>query len=633
MSFIPLARLWLWASAFATAAGWILSALGQLNRLGYAISFAGFVVFVFIFRNELGFNSGNRTSRWRKFLRQFRRPLPLCFASLAVLIFIGGACYAPTQYTALNYRLERVLQWLAHGQWWWIHSPNCRLNTRACGFEWMMAPLLLFTRSDRALFLLNFIPFLLLPGLVFSVFTRLGVRARVAWQWMWLLPTGYTFIIQAGSIANDAFPAVYALAAMDFAARAWVSRRPADLWHSILAAALLVGGKPSNLALLLPWALLVFALVPLLLRKPVATTLVCLLAALASFLPTALLNWHYCGAWTAANIEPAGCVMKNPLAGLCGNSIQLLLNNFVPPIFPLAGWWNAHVESFMPGYLVAAQHKYFDNTSIGLFALPDLATDDYAGMGAGLCVLLAVSVLASFLKRGTKPARLMTRSIPSELCRCVHLAAWVSLAALCMGTGMVTLARLMAPYYPLLLPLLLVGPAQSEIIRRCWWHTMVGVVLAVAFVVLIVSPDRPLWPAQTVLTKALARYPDNRLLVRALKVYTVYAERSDSLAGVRALLPPGIKVVGYIGTETDVDISLWRPYGERRVLHFLLTDPPEKIRQQVQYVVLAGANLKDNNLTLDAWLQNSGAELVATTNATLTVSQGLQSWYVVRFKS
>src|SRR5208282_1765860 len=103
--------------------------------------------------------------------------------------------------------------------------------------------------------------------------------------------------------------------------------------------------------------------------------------------------------------------------------------------------------------------------------------------------------------------------------------------------------------------------------------------------------------------------------------------RSDSLAGVRTLLPPGIKVVGFIGTDADVDISLWRPYGERQVVHFLFTDPPEQIRQQVQYVVLGGALLKRNKITLEAWLQKSGAELMAATNATLRVAEGSQPWY------
>src|SRR5207245_1355240 len=225
------------------------------------------------------------------------------------------------------------------------------------------APLLLFTRSDRELFLLNFIPFLLLPGLVFSLFTRLGVRPRVARQWMWLLPTGYTFLLQAGSAGNDAFPTVYALAAVDFACRAWVSRRPTDLWHSVVAAALLTGAKASNLPLLLPWAV---ALVPLLLSKqrvPRRSTLdarhwsllplLIGLALLVSFLPTAILNVRYCGDWSGLALERSGMDMKNPLVGLWGNSSLFLLDNLVPPFFPAASWWNQNALSVLPHAIVA----------------------------------------------------------------------------------------------------------------------------------------------------------------------------------------------------------------------------------------------------------------------------------------
>jgi len=603
--------------------------LGQLNRTGYAVGSAVFLIFLFFFRQELGLASGCRSPRLRKILRRFRRPLPLGFAVLAVLIFIGGALYAPTNYTGLNYRLARVLQWLAHEQWWWIHTPCCRMNNRACGIEWMTAPLLLFTRSDRALFLINFIPFLLLPGLIFSFFTRLGIRARVAWQWMWLLPTGYTFILQAGSIANDTFPVVFALAAMDFAARAWVSRRPSDLWHSILAAALMVGAKPSNLPLLLPWALLIFGPAPLLRRRLAATAGLLLLAALVSFLPMALLNAHYCGDWSGAKLEGPVMVMKDPWVGLYGNVFQLLMANFTPTLFPLAGWWNQNAPLFMPRFLVEAVEKHFD---FGYFFVGELPTEDWAGLGFGISVLLTVSVVASFWMRGSKSPGLIARAIPSALCRCVHLAAWLSLAAYCLKTGMVSAARLIAPYYPLLLPLLLASPAQSEIIRRRWWRAGVGGVFLLALVALILSPDHPLWPARTLLTRAVARYPNQRLLNRALKVYTVYAERSDSLAGVRALLPPETRVVGFMGTPDDVDTSLWRPYGERRVELFLLTDPPEEIRRRVDYVVISGLNLKLHETTLEAWLQKSGAELVATAHVTLKVADGPQPWHVVRFK-
>jgi hypothetical protein len=626
MSFV---RLWLWVSVFASAAGWILSAFGQLNRLGYGIFFIAFVIFIFVARKELGLFSAGKLFCLKKFLRRFRRPVPLCFAALAVLIFLGGALYPPSNYTGLNYREARVLQWLAHGHWFWGHTANYRMNDRACGIEWLTAPLLLFTKSDRALFLVNFIPFLLLPGLVFSVFTRLGVRARVAWQWMWLLPTGYNFLLQAGSIANDTFPTVYALAAVYFAANAWQSRRVSDLWHSILAAALLTGAKASNLPLLLPWAILIFAVLPLLRRKAVTTLLIILLAALVSFLPTAILNLHFCGDWAGAKLEPAFMIMKNPWVGLWGNSFQLLLTNFIPPIFPMAGWWNLHAPLFMPHFMGAAANNYFDS---GFFTIGELPTEDWAGLGFGISLLLAVSVVGSFWIRGTALQMPVAGKIPTAFCKCVLLAAWISLAAYCMKSGMTTTARLIAPYYPLLLPLLLIGAAQSEIIRCRWWRTLTGVVLFFAFVVVIVVPDRPLWPAKIILAKLHEQHPDQRLINRALKVYTVYSERSDSLAGVRALLPPGIKVVGFMGGEDDCDISLWRPFGERRVEHFLLADSPDQIRERAEYVVVSGSYLEGRGVSFNDWLQKSGAEFIASTNAMLKINSGPQSWQVVRFK-
>jgi hypothetical protein len=629
MSFVPLVRLWLWVSAFASAASWMLSACGQLNRAGYAIAFIVFVIFLLAARKELELLPAGKLFCWKKIRCRFRRPLPLCFVALAVLIFLGGTVYAPSNYTGVTYRLPRVLQWLAHGQWFWIHTPDYRMNDRACGYEWLTAPLLLFTKSDRALFLVNFIPFLLLPGLVFSVFTRLGVRARVAWQWMWLLPTGYNFLLQAGSICNDTFPAVFALAAVDFAARAWPSRRAADLWHSILAIALLTGAKASNLPLLLPWAILIFPVVPLLRRKPAAALGIISLAALVSFLPMAVLNNHFCGDWSGAKLEPACMVMKNPWAGFYGNAFQLLMGNSIPPVFPPAGWWNLHAPLFMPHFLTDAADKYFDS---GFFSVGELPTEDWAGIGFGLSLLLVVSVLASFWIRKKNPGRPANGTIPNELCRCVLVAAWISLLAYCLKSGMTAPARLIAPYYALLLPLLLTGAGQSQIVRRRWWRMLVAGVLVLAFIALVVSPDRPLWPAKTILSRLHEQNPGQHLIARALNVYTVYSERSDPLAGVRVLLPPEIRTVGFIGTADDSDISLWRPFGQRRVQHFFLTDPPEEIRQHVQYVVVGGYNLAAQKMSLDEWLRQSGAELAAATNATLKVGEGSQPWYVVRFK-
>ena len=151
-------------------------------------------------RNRLGWAGQVPDLSWQKTRRRFSRWLPACFAMLAMLILVSGAIYPPSTHTAMTYRTPRVLNWLSEGHW--IHTPDYRMNNRACRFEWLTAPLLLFTGSDRSLFLINFVSFLLLSGFRFSVRTRLGVRPRVAWWWMWLLPTGYNFLLQAGSVSK-----------------------------------------------------------------------------------------------------------------------------------------------------------------------------------------------------------------------------------------------------------------------------------------------------------------------------------------------------------------------------------------------------------------------------------------------
>ena len=155
--------------------------------------------------------------------------------------------------------------------------------------------------------------------------------------------------------------------------------------------------------------------------------------------------------------------------------------------------------------------------------------------------------------------------IPVGLRRLVLVAPWVSLLVYCTKNAMMDLPRHLAAYYPLLLPALLLGPGHAALLRRRWWRGLVCAVLVLAVAVVALVPGRPLWPARTVLSKLHELKPDSRQIERALKVYSVYGSRSDPLANVRALLPPGLKVVGFMGTVDDIDISLWRPLGSRLV--------------------------------------------------------------------
>lgn len=636
MSFLPAVKIWIWVSVFASLAGWTLSAFGFLNRIGYVVlGVAGLVVLVEM-RARGVFGSRSTPGRWRGFRQRFRRPLPLMFAGLALLVFVGGVLYPPTNHTGLSYRIPRVLHWLQAEGWHWIYTPNPRLNTRACGIEWLTAPLLLFTKSDRPIFLLNFFSFLLLPGLSFSLLRRLGARGRVAWQWMWLLPTGYVFLLQAGSGGNDAYPAVYALAAMDFACRAWKSRQAGDLWYSLLAVALLGGAKASNLPLMLPWLVLVLPLWKLLRDEPLGTSRIAVIALLVSFLPTVILNLYFLGSWSGLNVERAGMDMKNPLVGVWGNALLLLSNNLCPPIFPFAGWWNQNILHLLPGFVVRPMNRNFEEGYQNLWELP---TEDWAGVGAGVTGLMIVAAAWALCKaRNSKNSPPPETGIAPLVRKLALIAPWFALVAYGAKSGMVTPGRLIAPYYPLLLPLLVVGAEQAILVRKHWWRLLTWLVFLAAFGVLIVTPARPLWPAQTILTYAVHARPDSRLLQRALTTYSVYAIRSDPLPELREQLPKDLKVVGFLGTPDDLDISLWRPFLSRQVAQIAATETADQLRQRkLTHAVVSGAGIEwsrytTTNLTFESWLAQTRAEVLTNFTATITVSAGPQPWYLVKFK-
>ena len=193
-----LVLLWVWCCAYLNCAGWTLSALNELNPFGYAVAL------VLGFGALLIWRKTNNTQffpkiGWQKLRHRFHRLLPAAYLTLAVGAVAGGLLYPPNNLDEFTYRLPRVLHWLAEGHWHWIHSPDARMNDRSSGFEWLTAPLLALTKSDRLFFLPNALSFFFLPGLIYSTFIRLGIARRVAWHWMWLLPAGFNFALQVWS--------------------------------------------------------------------------------------------------------------------------------------------------------------------------------------------------------------------------------------------------------------------------------------------------------------------------------------------------------------------------------------------------------------------------------------------------
>jgi hypothetical protein len=622
---MPIVVIWVWLCAYLNCAGWVLSACHALNRAGYAVAFAIGLGILLVWKHKTStrfFRPGlGHKLRWR-----FRHAFPLGFLILAVLAGLGGALYVPANYDALAYRTPRVLHWLADNQWCWLHTEFARLNTRTAGFEWVTAPLILFTGTDRFVFLLNIICFVLLPGRVFAILTRLGVRPRAAWHWMWLFPGGYGYVLQAGSVANDMFGGFMAMVAFEFALRAARKKEAGDLWTSLPAAGLMTAVKAFNLVLLLPWALAALPALPALRRRPVMSLVVILAAVGASLVPTAILNLHECGDWTGLKAEQATIGGSGKGYRFLANAINLPLDNLAPPIFPFTAQWNRLVKHAVPPGLSANLQAHTE-AGLSQLRLPDMQVEESAGLGLGLTLLLLV-LLAKKIRAG----QIWTHHFwtPETL---VPLGAWLSLGVFMTQTGAAGPARYLLPFYVLLAAPILTGAVAGNFFRSRLWQGMGLLVFAVATLLLVITPPRPLWPATTILGHLDAEHSPNRQLQRAWNVYETYGTRGDGFAPVISALPPDAKPLGFMAFD-EPETGLWRPFGSRRIAHFRHDDPPAILAGEgIKYALVSERFFEEHlKMTSAEWLQNMNASVVGHFDLKLRAGQPPTTWLLVHFQ-
>ncbi len=622
--FSPVA-LWILVCTILNAAGWLLSAIGQLNARGYGAAMMLTCVGAagWWYRTQPNFQLGFRTKR-------FRRAFPLAFALLAMMAVGGGFLHAPNNYDALAYRTPRVLHWLAEGNWHWIHTDFQRLNTRGSGIEWVTAPLLLITGTDRLFFLINAVSFLLLPGLCYRVLTGLGVTRKVAWHWMWVFPTGYCFLLQAGSIANDLFGATLAMAAVDYALRAARLRSASDAWLAILAAALMTAGKGFNLLLLLPWGLALLPATSTLLRRPLATLFVGVVALLISLVPTSILNSRYCGDWRGLNAEPVNLATGQPVLHLGVNGALVLLHNLNPTINPLSGVWNRFMQRTIPGDVALKLSSQFEPTG-AKFTLGEMQMEETTGLGLGVSLLL-IPVLTGRIRQ-RRPVGFRLPALLTSPANLVPAGAWLVTLYFFSQSGLGCPARYLAPSYVMLLAPALRLKRADELIRRPWWRGLAMIGFMLAALLMVATPARPLWPAQTLLQAMGADTTTSPLLQRIWTVYSVYGARADGFSPVRAALSPDLKVLGLV-TFDDPETSLWRSFGSRRIVHVTRADDAQSLRRRGVEQVLVSEYLvtNDQKSTMGQWLARFDAEITTSFDLPLRATRGPTRWHLVRLR-
>jgi len=626
-------EIWLLYAATCAAAGWLFSFFHILNAPAYFVLHIFFFLSICLFyRSQLKHLFCLRTlhkirarffpaRRSNEHTLSLRRILPASFFLLAFLALLAGSIYSPNNFDALTYRLPRVLYWLQDSGWSWIHTINVRLNNRATGFEWLIAPQLSLLHTDRFLFLLNYFSFLLLPGLLFCLLRECRAQARTAWIWMWLFPTGYGYLLQSSSICNDAFATVYALSATTLALRFARDYKTRDLLFCLLSCALLTGAKASNLPLLLPvFLLLIFSWKSLLHAwRPLLAIILPLI--LASLIPAAYLNWKYCGDWTGTRLETSRFVSA-PWIGLVGNFGQTLAQNFSPPILPNARALDSTLQSFLPSLIREPLRSDFEGGfTFGLGELPTEASG--LGFGISLCLLVA-----SIMSLNQWPLFWRTRNLPIRI---FLISAPLTLVWFFTKTALAGISRVVLPYFPIALAFILAASNWPRLQRSRLFRLSVLLNLFLAILTIVIDPSRPLWPAQTLLSHSASSPTIEKLRTRALSVYANYGSRSDVFSPLRQLLPPNVSEVGFFNGGDDPVSSLWKPYGSLIVREVTPNDNLTSLQARGLHYIFAGERgLRENrSQTIEQWTTDLRGSVVASTILHPAVSRGAERWVLV----
>jgi hypothetical protein len=583
-------RAWILLSTFLVGGGWVLSAFHQLNRAGYGALFAlAAVMLAWHWRKQKIMTREILARNCRKLFNRFKKPAPFLFLVLATMALVGGGLYACQNNDSNEYRIPRVWHWLAEGRWHWIHTLDDRMNIAGCGYEWLAAPLMLFSHTDRLFYLANWISYLLLPGLIFSVFRRLQVRPRVAWWWMWLLASGWCYAMQASSTVNDSFAVVYTLAAVVLALRGIENKSIGDLWLSMLAAGLLTGVKQTDIPLALLWLVAVLPGLRLMLNRPFGTVAVAAISLLVSAVPLFVFNFEHAGtltglpknaslmisAWSGSRMVPS-----SPVWGIIGNTFALTIQNLQPPYLPTVNAWNDSMYRFIHTPL-GAHFAGFE--SFG-FMSPGVSEAE-AGIGLGVFILTLISIWGAWRHR--KSIRSLAATMFKWQPWLLRIVPWFALIVFMTSIASMSPARQIASYYVFLFPVILVGAGHASLVRRRWWQTLVLLVMVFTAGVLVVSRSKPLFPAKTIIVPIMEKHPNWKFLSRAWESYACRFSVETQREGFKQGLLRNETVVAYGTTRGSQEAGLWLPFGSRRIIRVTPQDNPDEILSKgVRYMVV-----------------------------------------------
>ncbi len=180
-------------------------------------------------------------------------------------------------------------------------------------------------------------------------------------------------------------------------------------------------------------------------------------------------------------------------------------------------------------------------------------------------------------------------------------------------------------------PLAMVGwnSLRPQVLRAGLWLCLCSSLLS-----LVLSPERPLWPACRA-QRALAESPRFNWLAEKMELYTLVTERARTGEALVQAIPDSEPAVGaLVGVDRPL-LPLFRPYSLGRDVLLLPRHASQRDlnRRQVNYVIVGGG-AEVEYPELCGYLEQSGDyELVLSRDYTSKLVRGAETWKLFRRKA
>jgi hypothetical protein len=311
--------------------------------------------------------------------------------------------------------------------------------------EFQFSLIFLFLKSDRLLFLTNFLPFLLFPSLIYMASRYVGASRRWSLIAMWLLPLGYSFALGAGGLQNDGISGLFTVASIVFACLGsrgymkitWASAF--SLIHICLLSAMKLSNGPLCVGLFVFWLWCSRTDLWQILRNKFFIGATSLIFATCSIAPVLVVNKIYEGSFSGDSNNRYKCKSEHFIAAPIVNTFYLLTDGLSPN--PFAGQMNhllnqSKDSNSLLSWLTSKQEYA---KSLRFSSLP------YEGaVGPGYPIIIAVPLCLLFTICGRK-LKLniggMILLVSNLLALIIYMLVMASPAS----------ARIASPYFPALI--------------------------------------------------------------------------------------------------------------------------------------------------------------------------------------